>query len=197
MGRYRAIMTDTDREYISGEGDASDTQRYQAVSRVRSRINDELAKDVHVLQEHHPQLLSELREIVCEPRGDERTQVSADAAQHTGEPPESVAGSPEVDIAERVASVDVGAVLPAEKQARRDAAVAALTLLREKGAAQSAALKQAAWGAYNADERPDDAVASERSLWNNVVLKRVIEKLPEVEKASDAEKQGGYLWVGQ
>jgi len=69
MGRYRAIMTDTDREYISGEGDATDTQRYQAVSRVRSRINEELAKDVEVLQEHHPELLDELREVVCQTEG--------------------------------------------------------------------------------------------------------------------------------
>ncbi|WP_435552740.1 hypothetical protein [Natrinema sp. CGMCC1.2065] len=69
MGRYRAIMTDTDREYISGEGDPSESQRLQSVSRVRSRINDELAKDIEVLEEHHPELLEELRDVVCEERG--------------------------------------------------------------------------------------------------------------------------------
>ncbi|WP_435130326.1 hypothetical protein [Halobaculum sp. D14] len=66
MGRYRAIMTDTDREYISNGSDATDSQRYQAVSRVRSRINEELSKDVEVLEEHHPELLDELRAVVCE-----------------------------------------------------------------------------------------------------------------------------------
>ena len=66
MGRYRAIMTDTDREYISGEGDASESQRMQSVSRVRSRINDELTSDIEILEEHHPELLEELRNVVCE-----------------------------------------------------------------------------------------------------------------------------------
>jgi len=66
MGRYRAVMTETDREYISGESDATDHQVQQSVSRVRSRINDELPKDIEVLEEHRPDLLEELREVVCE-----------------------------------------------------------------------------------------------------------------------------------
>ncbi|MDY6776174.1 MAG: hypothetical protein SV253_08920 [Halobacteria archaeon] len=66
MGRYRALMTDTDREYISGEDEATKDQEYQAVSRVRSRINEELTKDIEILEEHHPELLEELREVVCE-----------------------------------------------------------------------------------------------------------------------------------
>jgi hypothetical protein len=66
MGRYRAIMTDTDRSYISGEGDASENQRLQSVSRVRNRITEELPQDIEILQEHHPQLYGELREVVCD-----------------------------------------------------------------------------------------------------------------------------------
>ncbi len=66
MGRYRAVMTDTDRVYISGEGNPSESQRMQSVSRVRSRIKEELPKDIEVLEEHHPELLKELRTIVCE-----------------------------------------------------------------------------------------------------------------------------------
>ena len=65
MGRYRAIMTDTDREYISGEGDATDNQRMQSVSRVRSRINKELPRDIEVLEEHRPDLIQDLRDVVC------------------------------------------------------------------------------------------------------------------------------------
>lgn len=64
MGRYNAIMTDTDREHIKSE--AKDNTRYQAVSRVRSRINEELPKDVEILREYHPELYTELREVVCE-----------------------------------------------------------------------------------------------------------------------------------
>jgi len=66
MGRYRALMTDTDREYIIGEEDIPDSQKYQAVSRVRSRINEELVKDIEILEEHHPELLEELQEVVCD-----------------------------------------------------------------------------------------------------------------------------------
>jgi len=66
MGRYRAIMTETDREYISGEADIDDNTRHQAISRVRNRITKELATDMEILEEHHPELLDELREVVCE-----------------------------------------------------------------------------------------------------------------------------------
>lgn len=66
MGRYRAIMTETDREHISGESDPSQDQKDQAVYRVRQRINEELQRDIAVLEEHRPDVLKELRETVCE-----------------------------------------------------------------------------------------------------------------------------------
>lgn len=69
MGRYRAVMTETDREYISGEGDATDHQVQQSVTRVRSRIQDELPRDIELLEEHRPDLLEELREVVCDGDG--------------------------------------------------------------------------------------------------------------------------------
>ena len=68
MARTRALMTETERELIAGEG--SDQRRYEAVSRVRSRVKDELITDVELLEEHHPDLLDEVREVVCE-EGDE------------------------------------------------------------------------------------------------------------------------------
>jgi hypothetical protein len=68
MGRYRAIMTDTDREYISGSGNPTGNQRAQSVSRVRNRITKELPRDIKLLEEHRPDLLDQLREVVCEER---------------------------------------------------------------------------------------------------------------------------------
>ena len=65
MARTRALMTQTDREYIAHEDDVDENKRYQAISRVRDRF-DELEKDVEVLEEHHPELLEELRDVVCE-----------------------------------------------------------------------------------------------------------------------------------
>ena len=65
MGRYRAIMTDTDRKHITSESDPSQDQKDQAVYRVRQRIHEELPEDIDVLEEHRPDVLKELREVVC------------------------------------------------------------------------------------------------------------------------------------
>lgn len=64
MAKTRALLTETEREQIAREH--GDDRRYQATSRVRRRIVDELTTDVEVLEEHHPDLLDELRGVVCE-----------------------------------------------------------------------------------------------------------------------------------
>jgi len=61
----RALLTDAERRHISGES-GRDQLKYEAVSRVRSRVQEELTKDVAVLEENHPELLEELREVVCD-----------------------------------------------------------------------------------------------------------------------------------
>ena len=65
MRKYRAIMMSTDRERLTGKADIHEEKRYQTVHRVWSRIK-ELETDVEVLEEHHPELLKELRDMVCE-----------------------------------------------------------------------------------------------------------------------------------
>jgi hypothetical protein len=62
----RALLTDRERELIEREEGSDDDLRYQAVSRVRRKIEDELTTDVELLEENHPQLYEELREVVCE-----------------------------------------------------------------------------------------------------------------------------------
>lgn len=64
MAKTRAMLTETDRKYIAGEG--GDKRKYQAASRIRSRIQDELPTDIELLKKHHPELLEELRAVVCE-----------------------------------------------------------------------------------------------------------------------------------
>lgn len=63
MARTRALMTETERKQIA---DHDESRKYQAASRIRGRIQDELTADVKVLKEHHPVLFEELREVVCE-----------------------------------------------------------------------------------------------------------------------------------
>lgn len=58
------MLTDSERELIEEE-ETSD-RYYQAVSRVRRKIRDELSEDVKLLSDHHPELLAELRAVACE-----------------------------------------------------------------------------------------------------------------------------------
>lgn len=64
MTRRRALLTDTERELLE-KAEKSD-RYYQTVSRVRRKIAEELTEDVALLEEHHPELLAELEEVVCE-----------------------------------------------------------------------------------------------------------------------------------
>ena len=66
MARTRALLTKTERQQIAKKEEINENKRYQAISRVRSRIQEELPKDVEVLREHHPDLYEELRDVVCD-----------------------------------------------------------------------------------------------------------------------------------
>ena len=65
----RALLTDRERELIEGGDNVDEDLRYQAISRVRRKIDDELTTDVEVLRENHPDLYEELREVVCKTKG--------------------------------------------------------------------------------------------------------------------------------
>ncbi|AAV47150.1 unknown [Haloarcula marismortui ATCC 43049] len=64
MGRRRALLTDTERELLEAE-EKSD-RYYQAVSRIRRKIDEELSEDLDILEKHHPELFEELCEAVEE-----------------------------------------------------------------------------------------------------------------------------------
>lgn len=63
MSQGRGLLTESEREAIAGE--ASDSYRYKTRSFFRDRV-EEVAADVELLREHDPELLEELREVVCE-----------------------------------------------------------------------------------------------------------------------------------
>lgn len=73
----RALLTDRERELIEGGDDVDEDLRYQAISRVRRKINEELTTDVEVLQDQHPELLEELRDVVCRHPSDQPEDSSA------------------------------------------------------------------------------------------------------------------------
>ena len=64
MPDSRALLTDREREIVSGEADVKDNYRYQTISRVRARFR-RLDADLEALRKHGD-LLDELREAVCE-----------------------------------------------------------------------------------------------------------------------------------
>jgi len=68
MAKQRALLTETEREQLAG--DHGDQRRYEATSRVRRRVKDELTIDIQALAEHNQDLLEELRNVVCVGRAD-------------------------------------------------------------------------------------------------------------------------------
>lgn len=67
---YRAILTDREKEILTGEADVSEKYYYRVVTRVRQKIN-EIEGDLAILDENHDSLGVELREIVCDSAGNE------------------------------------------------------------------------------------------------------------------------------
>jgi len=61
---YRALLTDREREILTGQADVDEKYYYRVVTRVRRKI-DRLDDDVAAL-DHHDSLGDELREAVCE-----------------------------------------------------------------------------------------------------------------------------------
>lgn len=66
MGRYRATMTDTDRENIAEQDEPTQRETDQSVYRVRQRITKELPKDIAIMLKHRPDVFEELWGVVCE-----------------------------------------------------------------------------------------------------------------------------------
>jgi len=85
MAKTRALITDTERERLAGLSDVEEIKVYQAKSRVRRRIQEELTFDVEILEEHHPDLLEELREVVC---ADTENQQNTSESTEPREPPQ-------------------------------------------------------------------------------------------------------------
>jgi len=64
----RALLTESEREVLSGEKDVKDNYRYKVESLLRQRITKDakLAKDVNILRENSPEIFRGLQEVVCD-----------------------------------------------------------------------------------------------------------------------------------
>lgn len=63
--QYRGLLTEREREILTGEADVSDNYRYRVVSRIRTKIEN-LDQDVDILANNREDLLEELRQVVCD-----------------------------------------------------------------------------------------------------------------------------------
>lgn len=64
--RSRGLITFTERDPIADNDGVEDSKRFQAISRMRCRINEEVVEEVGLLRKHHPDLLKELQEVGCD-----------------------------------------------------------------------------------------------------------------------------------
>lgn len=66
----RALLTEREREILSGEADVSDNYRYKVQSTVRNRVRKHLGDDVEFLAEHFPEVHDLVVEEVCDDAGE-------------------------------------------------------------------------------------------------------------------------------
>lgn len=64
MATGRALATESEVEYLSGEH--GDQRRYEAKSRIKARIREQLSQDIDDFETHAPDLNDVLRGVVCD-----------------------------------------------------------------------------------------------------------------------------------
>lgn len=62
----RALLTEREREILSGDADVTDNYRYKVQSTVRNRIRRHLADDLELLAEHFPEAWELVIASACE-----------------------------------------------------------------------------------------------------------------------------------
>jgi hypothetical protein len=106
----RALLTEREREILSGEADVTTNYRYSIESRVRSRLRERLPADIDLIREEYPEMFDELLyPAVCKPS----TTAEAEETEETAEPVETPRDAPaSTDDPEE--DVDEGGLLPEE-----------------------------------------------------------------------------------
>lgn len=174
MAKTRALMTQTERDRIAGVEDVEDIKRYQAITRVRGRIQDELTEDIRILEEHHDGLLDEIREVVCTEveKGIETDSDPKPAENTSKEPAPDPVPNPK-DLRDVVADGLAGSGDLLER--RVDEIGAMYEVLRQHGEAENSEL-------LDAVDVDATGYASRESVWSNMVKgKDTLSALPGVE----------------
>lgn len=70
MAEDRGLLTDREREILTGEAAVSDSYRYRVISRVRNKI-ERIRRDREILKANHESLYEEFCEAACEGENNE------------------------------------------------------------------------------------------------------------------------------
>lgn len=142
MAEGRALLTDREREALAGG--KSDNYRYKTRTYFRGRL-ERLAADIEHLEEHEPELLEELREVVCREPSAAPAEAEGDTGPAGAAPGEGAADvdAPELlEVVERVAEDDGWEDSEERLEARKRAAVAVLRYAREHGTVSKSEAKE-------------------------------------------------------
>lgn len=191
MTEGRALLTEREKEALAGDG--SDSYRYKTRTYFRSRL-EKLERDVEMLAEHDPELLDELRDVVCadaesgRETGETPSEVSDDqwvgqAAGGRTSPERAAEGSDETDtlITDLRAHLDAVDATPKTEHGR-DALVDVVRHLREHGTMKTAELKKALYAEYG------EHYGSDRAMWESI--RRYLEDTPGVDTDAGYGKYG-------
>jgi len=200
--RRRALLTDRERELLKDED--AENQRYVAISRVRTKIKEELTEDLEILQQHHPDLYDELLKVVCEdaqqPAVPSEDPSRRNAAPSPGPRPDEVSDTDsaeerdlEARMEEELATLDIKGRGAETKEVRREAIRHAWEELRDRGEATTQEISNTAFDEY-ADHPRFGYSASENhyrsyTFWDSCA-RDVMKELPGVV----APPQRGNTW---
>jgi hypothetical protein len=198
MTEGRALLTEREKEALAGDG--SDSYRYKTRTYFRSRL-EKLERDVEMLAEHDPELLDELRDVVCADAEGGREPVETPIggqADRTDPPTTSPAtraqDAGEIDATDAAGPDPIGDALDgwepeadANPRTARAQTRAAAEWLRSEGEYRRA-------GEFR-DALASDSTLAERTWWDRHVR-------PGLNHLADAglveyTKNRGYRWVGE
>jgi hypothetical protein len=186
MAKTRALMTQTERDRIAGVEDVEDIKRYQAITRVRGRIEDELTEDIRILEENHEGLLAELREVVC--TQDERdTETPPQVEENTGVHSQQPTRSP---VQEARGDAERALEEKGLSDTKKDAVLAAWEHLRSRESSQKSVFIKEVYPDHHAGYADRELKNPEHAWWKNVIDEHLPD-LPNVEKPS---KEGAHTW---
>lgn len=198
MSQGRGLLTESERKALAGN--ASDSYQYKTRSYFRDRL-DKLADDVGVLKEHDPELLEELRDVVCEDTASEvREQVQPSASEEPAvefrdESEESAEPQQDTPSVERAQSPRAKAQEMLEEKGlsapQKEAVLAAWDHLRERGMSQRSTFIDDVYPDHHAGYADRGLKNPERAWWKNVI-DDYLPDLPNVEKPP---KEGGHQWT--